>query len=125
MIKEFFKTIGGLGIYLAALFLPFFLIVYYCYLNFVAPLEKSEQKKLFLVKDGQTISEIAESLESAKIIKNSWSISFITNFRMSEEESSQLKISSGEYALSPAMKPKEILQVLLSGKVVTYELILF
>ena len=52
------------------------------------------------------------------------SLWFTTEYRMTAEERAAIKIPAGEYSLSPGMKPKEILQSLMTGKVVSYDVII-
>ena len=123
MLRNFFKAIGGMGLYLLAFLIPLMIIVFWGWRNYAAPLDRgSEEKIFFQVESGWTTSQIAEELKKQGVIRNSSAISFITNYRMSDEERDDMKITAGEYQLSPAMTPSEVLASLISGKVVLYEL---
>ena len=122
-ITGFFRTLGSFGVYLLAFFIPAMVLVYWCNVNLFAALEPGSKKVvLFQVGERWTAQQIAEELKKAEVIKNPASITFVTKYKMSDDERKNLKVVSGEYSLSPSMKPEEILQILLSGKVVTHDL---
>ncbi len=125
MLRGFFKTLGSFGVYLLAFFIPALGLVYWCNVNLFAALDSgSKEQVLFQVRERWTAQQIAEELQKAGIIKNPASITFVTKYKMSEEERKNLKVVAGEYALSPGMKPEEVLQTLLSGKVVTHDIVI-
>ena len=125
MLRGFFKTLGSFGVYLLAFFIPAMGLVYWCNVNLFAAFKPgSDEQILFQVHEGWTAEQIAEKLEEAGVIKNPASITFVTKYKMSDEERKNLTVVSGEYSLSPSMKPEEVLHTLLSGKVVTHDVLI-
>ena len=123
MFRNFFKTLGSFGIYLLAFFIPALILIYWCQANLFAPYDSSSNEVVnFMVEESWTSGVIAEQLEKQKLIRNTASITFITKYKMNDEERKNLRIVAGEYALSPNMKPAEILQTLIKGDVLLHEM---
>lgn len=66
-------------------------------------------EKEFVVRSGQSTSEIAKNLENAGLIKSAWVFAYYAKFRAE-------LIQVGVYKLSPAQNMKEVLEILASGK---------
>lgn len=79
---------------------------------FLEPMDASRPEPvLFLITPGNTFRAISKDLESQGILRYWWSIDVISRFRRVDKQ-----IKAGEYALSRAMKPNEVLDALVSGK---------
>jgi len=72
---------------------------------------------VFSVAPGETLGRIAERLEREKLVRSAFAFEMLARWR---EQESALQV--GEYALSPAMAPDEILATIAQGRVVTYEM---
>lgn len=66
---------------------------------------------LFDVSPGQSMTTVTQNLESQKLIKNGWLF-----LQYSRLRGMNAKLKKGEYALSRAMTPFEIMSVITSGK---------
>lgn len=66
----------------------------------------------FTVRPGDSAASVAEKLQSAGLIKNS-----LTFRLMAEGKGKAGELASGNFELSPSMRPSEILDVLASGKI--------
>lgn len=66
---------------------------------------------LFDVVPGQSMSSVATNLESQRLIKNAWLFTKYSRFKGANS-----KLKKGEYALNQSMTPKQVLNVITSGK---------
>ncbi len=73
-----------------------------------------ESDKVFLVElaSGSSFRSFCDQLESKGIIRSAWMLDFISQVKKSDT-----KIKAGEYQLSPAMSPQDILNKLSKGEV--------
>lgn len=69
------------------------------------------QDVLFDVNPGQSMSEVANNLETAKLIKNAKLFQWYSRYKNMNP-----KLKRGEYALNAAMTPDQVLAVITSGK---------
>lgn len=83
----------------------------------VIPSEARPPSKIVVIPDGSTFQHVATLLEREGLIKSS---SFFVYFGKSQ--SADRKVHAGEYELSPAMTPAEILAMLLNGHVLLHPL---
>ena len=121
-LHRFFANLGALGIYVLPFLLGIFLVFSWFNGNFVAPLSKGSSEKIgFQVESGWNLQKVAQELESKALIKNWWSVYWLAKFKK-ENNGEPLKIVAGEYELSPAMSPNEILMALKAGKTVEHPL---
>lgn len=67
----------------------------------------------FEVAENANFKRVAQELETRGLVRNHWSISLFAKLKGQEGS-----IKAGEYELSPAMRPHEILEKLISGKCV-------
>ena len=79
------------------------------------PAEEGGNEQVFFVRDGSTLNEVAAELESNKIITGKRL--FLIWARLMGYSRS---IKAGEYRLSPAMPPLQILETLSKGIVITH-----
>lgn len=90
-------------------------LITYRYLqsNFIEPVNPSRKElSLIAVDPSMTFKQICQMLEEKGIVESSKSL--IVLARLSDKE---VKITAGEYELSPSMTPKDIYKVLASGNV--------
>ncbi len=71
----------------------------------------------FIVKSGQTLSEISDNLEKQGIIKSSFFFKIIVSYKESAKD-----LKAGEYILSASKTPLQILSVITKGDVKLYKL---
>jgi UPF0755 protein len=79
------------------------------------PVGPDEREQVFVVEGGATLSEVADALEGAGLVRRAWAFEGLARF---EEAGADLR--AGEYALSPHMRPAEILDRLTRGQVRTH-----
>jgi UPF0755 protein len=76
------------------------------------PLSADAQPRRFVVEPGETAGAIGEKLHQAGLIRNPLA------FRLAARtEGIDQRFEAGEYELSPSMRPSEIRQVLLKGRI--------
>jgi len=87
------------------------------------PLEENQSKQApspavtFSVRPGQALKTISENLESEKVIRSSLLFQVYARYRGQAGS-----VKAGEYTLSSAMSPEEILDLLVKGRVKLYRL---
>ncbi len=81
------------------------------------PLDPEGAEQSFEVAAGESLPEIAGRLEEAGLVRHRLAVEVIGRTR---DLSGRLQ--RGEYRLSPAQSPQEILEQIASGRVVTYEI---
>ena len=70
------------------------------------------QKIHFEVREGQTVAQIAESLIHEKLLTSKWA--FLLGYRLFTAPRS---LKAGEYVFQAPLSPKEILNILVQGKI--------
>ncbi|MDP1948190.1 MAG: endolytic transglycosylase MltG [Nitrospirota bacterium] len=81
----------------------------------VIPAQERPPSKIIVIPDGSTFQFVASLLERERLIKSH--SAFVL---LGKSQSVDRKVHAGEYELSPAMTPAEILSKLLSGQVVLH-----
>lgn len=81
------------------------------------PRKPQAADRIFVIQSGQSLSAIANALESEKIITNRRIFKFYARYKGLGE-----KLQAGEYVLSGSRSPKDILDILLRGKVKLYKI---
>ncbi len=82
-----------------------------------SPMDKNGQERLFTIRSGESLTGISQHLVQEGLIKD------VTLFRLLVRyQGLSKKIQAGEYALSPAMAPRELLTTLTKGRVKLYRL---
>ena len=74
-------------------------------------------EKVISVLPGQHFKMIASQLEGAGIIRNSLRFKLFARFKGYDK-----RIKAGEYRLSSALSPKQVLEIMVSGKVALYKI---
>jgi len=87
------------------------------------PVDPAAEEQSFIVEPGWGLSKIASELESRKIINNKLSLSLLSQFMKGPDgkKLSEAKIYPGEYKMSPAQTPKELLTNLAEANIVYHE----
>lgn len=90
-------------------------INYYAKLN--TPLDRNGVLQLFIINKGASFKVIANNLEDNGLIKSARAFSTAASLKKAYKS-----VQAGEYELSPAMSPMEILNIFISGKVKLHKL---
>lgn len=97
----------------------FFLVVVFLSLGFglflVSPADKAGKDQVFVVKEGASLKEVAADLETRGLIANKTLFVLWTKVKGYGRD-----IRAGEYALSPAMAPVQLLEILRKGLVILH-----
>lgn len=83
----------------------------------VSPADKEGKEEIFVIQQGRSLREIAEDLEIRHLVKSKTVFVLWTRIMGYSRE-----IKSGEYLLSAAMAPVEILEKLRGGRILTHPL---
>jgi len=107
------KLVGRIGL---VLIIPV-LVAYGSYAllsrTFFSPVDTANNEVvLFQIAAGSNFKLICKDLETQGLVKHAWSLDIISRLRRVDKQ-----IHAGEYALTKAMSPTDILKVLVSGKV--------
>lgn len=97
----------------------FFLVVVFFSLGFglflMSPADKGGADQVFIVKEGSSLKEVAGDLEKTGLITNKTLFVLWTRVKGYGKD-----LRAGEYALSPAMAPVQLLEILRKGLVILY-----
>jgi peptidoglycan lytic transglycosylase G len=85
----------------------------------LAPVDPAAGEERFEVVSGDSLWKIAHELESAGVIRDARALVAIARWRHVDAS-----VRAGEYALSPAWGTVRVLDHLISGQVITYEIVL-
>jgi len=85
----------------------------------LAPATESDTPVLFEVARGETLRTIAHNLETRGLVRDARSIVWLARWHDLAGE-----LRAGEYLISPAQAPAEILKRIAAGRVETYEVVL-
>jgi len=81
----------------------------------LAPAAAEATPELFVVESGDSLARIATRLEAAGLVRDARAIEWLARLRGLAGS-----LHAGEYALSAAARPGEILDQIASGRVITY-----
>jgi len=84
----------------------------------LSPASPDAPEVLFVVSPGETLADVARSLEREGLVRNAAAVEWLARLR---NLAAQLR--AGEYVLSAALAPNEILTRIAEGRVKTYELV--
>ena len=84
----------------------------------LSPVAREAPDALFVVSPGETLADIARSLEREELVRNARAVKWLARFRGFEAQ-----LHAGEYVLSAALAPGEILARIAEGRVKTYEVV--
>jgi UPF0755 protein len=85
----------------------------------LAPRDPAGAARLFLVPRGSTLNRVASALESEGILRSALAFRILVRY-----EGKGTRLQWGEYEISAAMTPAEILARLVEGRVKTYDVTL-
>ena len=80
------------------------------------PLEPGGAQQVFEVAAGESLPEIARRLEEAGLVRSRLAVELVARSRDLAG-----RLQRGEYEVSPAQSPREILEQIASGRVISYE----
>ena len=96
-----------------------FLVAGFLFLGFglflVSPADKGGTHQVFVVKEGASLKEVAGDLEKRGLITNKTLFVLWTRVKGFGKE-----IRAGEYSLSPAMPPVQLIEILRKGMAILY-----
>jgi UPF0755 protein len=82
----------------------------------LSPLAEEAPEALFVVERGDSLAGVARKLEEARLVRDARAVVWLARLRGLSS-----KLRAGEYRLSPASTPGEMLARISEGRVVTYE----
>ena len=87
---------------------------------FLEPVDPGNSSSVsFLVEKGASIQKIADQLAQQGLVKNTWSVNLIAKLKKIKGP-----LVAGEYKLSPGMTPHQVLDAILEGKIVYYDVVI-
>lgn len=84
-----------------------------------SPADRTATTRIFVVAPGSTLGQVARELEAEGVLRSHRVLTFLGRLREVDR-----RLRAGEYELSPAMSPFEILALFAEGRVKTYEVVL-
>jgi len=97
----------------------FFLVIVFLSLGFglflVSPVEKEAKEQIFVVKERSSLKEVAEDLDKRGLVTSKTLFVLWTRIKGHGKD-----IRAGEYSLSPAMAPVQLLEILRKGLVILH-----
>jgi UPF0755 protein len=84
----------------------------------LSPLVASAPDAILYVRSGASLGEVANELESRGLVRSAVAFEWLARYR---KRAGDLK--AGEYRLSAALAPEEILSRIVAGRVATYEVV--
>lgn len=110
MFKKILKVLMVLFIFIIIVSIPAGFFAY----QIVTPAGRGKQQK-FIIKHGESASEIAESLKARGLIRDPYSFRVLLKITHNGPG-----LKAGEYLVSPAMNMTQIMEKFVKGDVVTY-----
>ena len=80
-----------------------------------AGLQPAENLRIVIIPEGATLRQVAALLERERLIASRWGFLLLGKW-----QSADRRLSAGEYAFHPGMRPAEILGEILNGRVVLH-----
>jgi len=77
----------------------------------IAPASTSPIEKVVEVREGMTLTEVSELLRREQVVENALYFRIVSRWTQTDK-----KLRAGEFALNTAMRPLEVLDVLVRGK---------
>ncbi len=94
-------------------------LVYVDYQKFLDTPLKIERPLVFTIDPGMTFTDLNKKLKSNQLIEKTRYLDFLVRYSGLAN-----KIQSGEYRLTPGIRPDELINIFVSGKVVQYSMTL-
>lgn len=108
------KRIWVLLVVIVAFVIGGVIIAHNLYNKGLGPVSESQQTKIFTVKQGSTVKQIAQNLEDEKLIRSAWAMELYVHSKELTE-----KLQAGTYALSPSDGTPKIIKTMTQGVVAT------
>lgn len=119
MKKRTLRGLATLILSVGSLCFGFVAALWWLNLQFFRPLNSAVTETTpFIVERGWGLSTIGDELAKREITRNSWAIKVLGKIKKEQTK----EIRSGEYAFSPGMSPKAILQALIKQEIVYHPL---
>lgn len=122
-MRRLLALLGVFAPYLIAILIGCFITFIWFRSAFLTPVNRDAAPVSFIVEKGWNPRDVAHKLEEKQLIKHWWSVYLINNLRNRTGASQSSVFAAGEYSLSASMKPTEILDALVNGKMITHNLI--
>lgn len=117
--RKFIIIVGKNGTYILAFLFGVVIASIWFKVSFMRAVNPGSTEEVsFEVAKGSTPNAIFEELEKKNLVKHAYALSFFGKFK--KNQAGQLNILAGEYSLSPSLTPKEILNILVGGKIVQH-----
>jgi len=103
------------AVVVCSLFLACLLALWLAVSSVLRPVAPEGGKRTFVVLEGWTLRDAASALEREGLIRSEKALRLLARVRGGGRG-----VRAGEYSLSPAMEPGEVLSILTSGRVLTH-----
>jgi len=116
---RFLSFIGRLSPFLLAVLVPLFLASLLFNLSFISPVDPDSQI-LISVEIPERVSheELADILAERGLVRSAFGTKHVIN-KISKKKGENIKFKHGEYEISPALSPHDVIEKLLSGQTIT------
>lgn len=119
-MTRFLAAIGKIGVYFIPFLVGLLVVLLWFRGAFLTPVNpQNTTPVLYEVVKGANIGTISHELESKGLVKHWYSLYYLSKFRSKTDD--QLKILAGEYELNAALRPAQILDILIGGKIVKHD----
>ena len=108
------RRIWGLIVGIIVIAIAGMFLVRHIYYVQLEPVSDSQKTQIFAVKQGTTVKQIADNLQTAHLIRSAWALELYVH---SKELGS--KLQAGTYAFSPSQGTVPIVNTMTKGKVAT------
>lgn len=120
MLNRILITLGRFGIYLIP-FLIGIIVVFGWFKSTFGPLNPGSTKIIpFLVNPGVTFTSIGKDLEAQRIVKKDYAVWFLSKLKVAADT----KLLVGEYEMSDGYTPAQVLDVLISRKIIQHDVLI-
>ncbi len=125
-LLHFFRTLGGVSIYVIAFVFGGLLTYFWFSATFLSPAEEGSQQVVpFNVEKGWNIKTISKALEEKELINDWWSVYLLSRLQQDKiAKNGVINIFPGEYRITKGMTPNEVLQALVKGELIYYEILI-
>lgn len=123
---RFFRTLGGVSIYVIAFVFGGLLTYFWFNATFLSPVEEGSQQVVpFNVEKGWNIKTISKELENKELIRDWWSVYLLSRLQQDKiAKNGIINIFPGEYRITKGMTPNEVLQALVRGDLIYYDILI-
>lgn len=111
---RFPRRVPILAIAITVLILCGMALAVHIYDKDLRPVSSDQSTQLFTISSGSSVTQIADSLQQAKLIRSAWAFELYMHVKGLSAE-----VQAGTYALSPSQSLSSLVSVLTSGRVST------